>query len=109
MVGLKMSLFKKKRPRGRPPEYEYKITTKISSTGLPNSKRKKKPKPLTKRQRSIGRAVVEGGGLGFVVGGTVAGLGGMVIGFPIGAVAGRIYGSKKAGKKRGRKPKKVKK
>jgi len=99
------NLFKSKPKRGRPPEYRYKIVTKISSTGLPHD-RVKKPKSLTKRQKKIARFNLEGGGIGFVIGGTVAGLGGMVVGFPVGVIAGNIYGKKKAGKPRGRPPKK---
>lgn len=102
-----MKLFKKKpNPVGRPREYEYKIkwTGAIPSGGLPSSGRKKKPKPLTQRKKKIAVSNLEGGGLGFVVGGTVAGLGGMIVGFPVGVIAGNIYGKKKF-KRRGRQPK----
>jgi len=102
-----MGVFKPKpKPRGRPPtQYRTKIEWKVPSTTLVGKKKKSTFK-LTKRKKKIAISNLEGGGIGFVVGGTLGGLGGMMIGFPIGVVAGNIYGKYKAGKPRGR-PRKI--
>ncbi len=88
-----------KRSRGRP-ESPLKISMKIPY-GL-DRKRKSKPVTLTKRQKKVALLNVEGAGVGFVIGTSLGGLGGMIIGVPAGTLAGNILARKRAGKKRGR-------
>jgi len=75
---------------------DIKIVFNIPSTRLVGGKiRKKKEKPMPLRKKKIGLATLEGGGVGFIVGGTLGGLGGMVVGFPIGVIASNIYAKRK--------------
>lgn len=58
-------------------------------------KRKEKDIPYTKREKKIGYATIEGAGAGFVTGGLLGGLGGMVLGMPIGAFSANVYARNK--------------
>ena len=91
-----------KKQRGRPPTPE-KIEFNIPMGGLPKRGKYKKQIKLTKRQRKIAFANVEGAGAGFVIGTALGGFGGMVVGVPAGVLAGNVIGRVRAGKQRGRK------
>lgn len=109
-IWQKAGLQAKPRGRGRPPtEYKTKIEFMIPAGFGLGGKKKKENTFISKRKKKIGLATLEGGGAGFVIGGTLGGFGGMVLGFPIGVVAGNIYGKRKAGKIRGRPRKIIKK
>lgn len=49
----------------------------------------------TKKRRTLARYNVEGAGLGFVIGTSLGGFGGMVVGVPVGALAGNILARRK--------------
>lgn len=89
-----------KKSRGRP---SSKRKTQIVFD-IPSGFKQKKEKPvtLTKRQKKIALANVEGAGAGFVIGTALGGFGGMVVGVPAGVIAGNIIGKRRAGKRVGR-------
>ena len=102
MIISKKSFLQKiglKRGRGRP-QNPIRFTNTIPSSLV--RKRKKKDIKLTKREKKIALANVEGAGIGYVVGTAVGGIGGMFLGVPAGVLAGNIIGKKIAGKQVGR-------
>jgi hypothetical protein len=70
--------------------------------GFGLKKKKSQQVKLTKRQKKIGLANLEGAGLGFAIGTGLGGFGGMVVGVPLGTLTANVLAKKKYGKKRGR-------